>query len=110
MFRRSSAIIVALGIGVGTVGAVAAAPPAEAAGIGHCTSLGLHDEAWGAPNKYVTGSCTPPNPGPGAQLKLIVDCHIGDSRNVYVTLNSGMSFTAAHGCFGGASSVTYSPT
>ncbi|WP_152916108.1 hypothetical protein [Arthrobacter sp. RIT-PI-e] len=111
MLRKAKAALMALTIGVGSLGAVAVAPaPAQAAGIGHCTSLTLVDESWGAPNKYVAGSCTPPNPGPGAKLKLIVDCHIGATRNVNVTLNSGMSFKVAHGCVGGASHVTYSPT
>lgn len=108
-FRAVMALAVACGLA--PVGVVAASVPANAANLGSCSSLTLDRVSYFPNHDYVVGSCTPPNKGPGAKLRLRVECHVTGWRDVYVTLNYGASFRADTGCGGwGARQVTYSPT
>lgn len=92
------------------LGIVGSAAPAAAANLGSCSSLGIDRVSFFPNHDYIVGSCTPPNKGPGAQLKLRIECHVIGWRNKYVTLNYGASFRVDSGCGGwGARQVTYSP-
>jgi hypothetical protein len=108
-FRATIALVAACGLA--PIGIITTAAPASAGNLAHCSSLTVDRVSYFPNHDYIVGSCVPPNKGPGAQLRLRIECHVTGWRNKYVTLNYGMSFRVDSGCGGwGVRQVTYSPT